>query len=52
MTQAQREAIWEIVFSKYVTDPEDASDEQLIRAVTKANAAVERIDALFESDMR
>lgn len=52
MTQAQRDIIWEIVFRGIVGDPETASNELLISAINRANATVERIDALFESDIR
>ncbi len=52
MTQAQRNIIWEIVFRGIVGDPENASNELLIGAINRANATVERIDALFESDIR
>lgn len=52
MTQSQRDIIWEIVFRKYVDDPELANDATLIAAINKANATVRRIDALFESDIR
>ena len=52
MTQTQRDIIWEIVFRAIVGDPETASNEMLIDAITRANATVERIDALFESDIR
>lgn len=52
MTQGQRNIIWEIVFRSIVGDPETASNELLIEAINRANATVERIDALFESDIR
>lgn len=52
MTQAQRNIIWEIVFRKYVSDPELADNATLVTAINKANATVKRIDALFESDIR
>jgi hypothetical protein len=52
MTQSQRDIIWEIVFRSIASDPETASSELLVDAITRANATVERIDALFESDIR
>ncbi len=52
MTQAQRDIIWEIVFRGIAGDPETASSELLIDAINRANATVERIDALFESNIR
>ena len=52
MTQAQRDIIWGMVFRSIVSDPETASSELLIDAIARANATVERIDALFESDIR
>lgn len=52
MTQAQRSIIWEIVFRNIVGDPETALNELLVDAINRANATVERIDALFESDIR
>ena len=52
MTQAQRDIIWEIVFRSIVGNPETALDGLLVEAINRANAAVERIDVLFESDIR
>lgn len=52
MTQAQRDIIWQIVFRSIADNPETASNELLIGAISRANATVERIDALFESDIR